>query len=228
MADEKKVAVRKGVVVEFDFAVIDGASILYKLTEKLMQEAEIPFSERIEAQYLAGGNYQGGLDEYFRVVKTKKTAQKAAKDLSDAFSGAVTEAIARSVTEDFKAFARALLAKEVKVVVATRADPGAAREAFAELADDPNFALYEETSPTYGGVKWDAWRRATASNRLRSYTAIAIPGSGCSAKGALLAGMGSIAVMNKHVEWQDFGGVDYVVDKLDASVADKVLSLLKC
>ena len=73
----------------------------------------------------------------------------------------------------------------------------------------------------------DAWRRAAASNRLRSYTAIAIAGSGFSVKGALLAGMGSIAVINDHVAYQDFGGADEVVDALDASVADIVFRALK-
>ena len=52
-------------------------------------------------------------------------------------------------------------------------------------------------------------------------------GSGYGVKSALLAGMGSIAVINDHVAYQDFGGADYVVDKLDASVAQKILDMLK-
>lgn len=228
MSEETKTEVKKGVVVEFDFAVLDGANILYKTAEALMKEYDIPFNARIEAQHLAGGNYQGGLDEYFHIAKTKKTAQKAAKDLADEFAAALTKALKRDgVSADFKAFLSRLLVKDLKVVIATRADMDVVKDAFTDFLDEANFALYQETSPAYGCVKWDAWRRAAVANRLRSYTAIAIPGSGFSAKSALLAGMGSLAVMNEHVAYQDFGGADYIVDKLDADAADKVLHLLK-
>lgn len=227
MSEENISEAKKGVVVEFDFAVAKGAEILYKAAEALLTEAEIPFSPRIEAQYLAGGNYQGGFDEYFKVLKTKKTAQRAAKDLATAFAEALTAEFPAVVTEDFKAFVRRLLSKNLKVVIATRADMNVVRDAFSEFLDEPNFALYQETSAAYGCVKWDAWRRAAASNRLRSYTALAVPGSGFSVKGALLAGMGALAVTNPHVEYQDFGGSDEVVEKLDVSAADKALRILK-
>lgn len=227
MSEEINAEGKKGVVIEFDFAVAKGAELLYKATETVLKEAEINFSPRIEAQYLAGGNYQGGLDEFFKTVKTKKTAQRVAKDIASAFADELTAALPSAVTEDFKAFLRKLLDKGLKVVIATRADLGVAREAFNDFLDDSNFALYQETSMAYGSVKWDAWRRAASSNRLRSYTALAVPGSGFSVKGALLAGMGSLAVINPHVEYQDFGGADDVVEVLDASAADKAIRILK-
>ena len=65
MAEESK----KGVIVEFDFAVLNGAELLYQTTEALLKENDIPFSTRVEAQHLAGGNYQGGLAEYFTVTR---------------------------------------------------------------------------------------------------------------------------------------------------------------
>ena len=61
MAEEQK----KGVIVEFDFAAMNGAELLYKTAETVLTEGEIPFDVRIEAQYLAGGNCLGGLTEYF-------------------------------------------------------------------------------------------------------------------------------------------------------------------
>lgn len=227
MTEENTAEVKKGVVVEFDFAVANGAELLYKTTEALLKEAEIPFSKRIEAQYLAGGNSQGGLDEYFKVVKTKKTAQRAAKDLAVAFAEALTAQFPGVVTDDFRAFVRKLIDKGVKVVISTRADLEVVKDAFQEFLDEPNFALYQETSMAYGSIKWDAWRRAAVSNHLRSCTALAVPGSGFSVKGALLAGMGSLAVINPHVEYQDFGGADEVVERLDASAADKAIRILK-
>lgn len=222
MAEEQK----KGVIVEFDFTAMNGAELLYKTMEKILVDNEIPFDTRAEAQYLAGGNYQGGLAEYFAVVKTKKTAAKAAKDIADAFRAALNTAVPKAVSSDFSAFVKALADKGVFVVISTRADLDAVKDAFAGLLGD-NVALYQETASTYGSVKWDAWRRACVSNRLRNFLTIAVTGSGFGVKSALLAGMGSVAVINDHVAYQDFGGADEAVDKLDAAAAAKILKILR-
>lgn len=219
--------VKKGVIVEFDFAAMDGASLLFEVTKKFLAGLDkIPFDERIEAQHLAGGNYQGGLAEYFAVVKTKKLAAKAAKDLAAAFGAALNEAVPKSITPAFRKFVQAIAAKGVKVVVSTRADVETVRPAFADLLGE-NVVLFQETSATYGSVKWDAWRRACAMNKLRNFSTIAVTGSGFGVKSALVAGMGSVAVTSPHVAYQDFGGADEVVKELNAAAAKTILEILR-
>ena len=219
--------VKKGVIVEFDFAAMDGANLLYDVTKKFLAGLDnIPFDERIEAQHLAGGNYQGGLAEYFAVVKTKKLAAKAAKDLSAAFVSALNEAVPKSITPAFRKFVQTIAAKGVKIVISTRADVEAVRPAFAGLLGD-DVVLFQETSSTYGSVKWDAWRRACAMNKLRNFSTIAVTGSGFGVKSALVAGMGSVAVTSPHVAYQDFGGADEVVSELNAAAAKTILEILR-
>ena len=222
MAEEQK----KGVIVEFDFTAMNGAELLYKTMEKILVDNEIPFDTRAEAQYLAGGNYQGGLAEYFAVVKTKKLAAKAAKDLSAAFVSALNEAVPKSVTPAFRKFVQTIAAKGVKIVISTRADVETVRPAFAGLLGD-DVVLFQETSSTYGSVKWDAWRRACAMNKLRNFSTIAVTGSGFGVKSALVAGMGSVAVTSPHVAYQDFGGADEVVSELNAAAAKTILEILR-
>jgi phosphoglycolate phosphatase-like HAD superfamily hydrolase len=219
--------VKKGVIVEFDFAAMDGANLLFDVTKKFLAGLDnIPFDERIEAQHLAGGNYQGGLAEYFAVVKTKKLAAKAAKDLSAAFVSALNEAVPKSVTPAFRKFVQTIAAKGVKIVISTRADVETVRPAFAGLLGD-DVVLFQETSSTYGSVKWDAWRRACAMNKLRNFSTIAVTGSGFGVKSALVAGMGSVAVTSPHVAYQDFGGADEVVSELNAAAAKTILEILR-
>ena len=219
--------VKKGVIVEFDFAAMDGANLLFDVTKKFLAGLDnIPFDERIEAQHLAGGNYQGGLAEYFAVVKTKKLAAKAAKDLSAAFVSALNEAVPKSVTPAFRKCVQAIAAKGVKIVISTRADVETVRPAFAGLLGD-DVVLFQETSSTYGSVKWDAWRRACAMNKLRNFSTIAVTGSGFGVKSALVAGMGSVAVTSPHVAYQDFGGADEVVSELNAAAAKTILEILR-
>ena len=218
----------RGVIVEFDFTVLNGAELLYETTKRFLSELDgIAFDARSEAQYLAGGNYQGGLAELFAAVKTKKTAQKAARDLAAAFNAALTAAVpATAATPSFRNFVKVLADKGVKVVIATRADVAAVRQSFVQVLSG-DVVLYQETSTCYGAVKWDAWRRACAANRLRHLSTVAVTGSGHGVKSALIAGMGSMAVVNDHVAYQDFGGADAVVDEISGTTAKKLLEILR-
>ena len=217
----------RGVIVEFDFAAMNGAELLFETTRKFLADLDgIPFDAITEARYLAGGNYQGGLSELFSLVKTKKTAQKAARDLAAAFNAALTEAVPSAVSPSFRNFVKVLADRGVRVVIATRADVAAVRMAFAQILSG-DVVLYQETSTCYGSVKWDAWRRACVANRLRHLNAVAVTGSGFGVKSALVAGMGSMAVVNDHVSWQDFGGADEVVEELSAPTARRLLEVFR-
>ena len=217
----------RGVIVEFDFAAMNGAELLFETTRKFLADLDgIPFDAMAEARYLAGGNYQGGLAELFAIIKTKKTAQKAARDLAAAFNAALTEAVPSAVTPAFRNFVKVLSDRGVRVVISTRADVAAVRMAFAQILSG-DVVLYQETSPCYGSVKWDAWRRACVANRLRHLSTVVVTGSGFGVKSALIAGMGSMAVLNDHVAWQDFGGANEVVSELSGPTARRLLEVFR-
>ena len=99
--------------------------------------------------------------------------------------------------------------------------------ALAEAIADPQVVVHAETSSTYGSCKWDAWKRACRQNGLHEMLTSAVTGSGFGVRAALVAGMSALGVSNKRVEWQDFGGADYVVDTVDKDAADIVLKMLK-
>jgi len=219
----------KGVIIEFDFAAMNGAELLFETTKSFLQKLDgIPFDERIEAQHLAGCNYQGAFAEYFTLVKTKKTAAKAAKDLTASFAAALSDAIPASVSQGFRNFVKTLAARGVKVVIATRADIAESQvaEAFAPLLGE-NVVLYHEESTTYGSVKWDVWRRACAANRLHPSITLAVTGSGNGVKSALIAGMASMVVVNPRTAYQDCSGVDAMVKELNLDAAKTALEILR-
>lgn len=218
-----------GAVVEFDFTALDGAGLLFDTAKRFLSELDgLALDVPTEARYLAGNDYQVGLARLFESVKTKKTAEKAARDLAELFNAELTDCLAAALTPGFRNFVRTLASAGLKVVVSTRADICAdrVREAFGDLLDG-NVVLYQETSMVYGSQKWDAWRRACARNRLRNTSTVAVTGSGFGVKAALLADMGTLAVIDDHVAYQDFGGADEIVEALDTAAAKKVLSILK-
>ena len=215
----------KGVIIEYDFAAMGGAELLFGLTERFLKELDcIPFDRMIEAKYFAGGSCQGCFAEYFAVVGTKKTALKAARDFDEMVRREFTAAVTNPPAAGFVEFVKTLTEKSVKVVVATRADLEQVRGAFAAI---PGVELYREESTTYGSLKWDAWRLACVRSKLRPYNTIAVAGSGFSVKAALRAGIGSVAVMNDHTAYQDYTGCDEFFQKLDGATAKTVLEILR-
>ena len=215
----------KGVIIEYDFAAMDGAGLLFGLTERFLSELDgIPFDSTVEARHFAGGSYQGCFAEYFQAVKSKKTALKAARDFDELVRREFTVAVARPPKAGFVDFVKTLVAKRVKVVVATRADLEQVRGAFAAV---PGVELYREESTTYGALKWDAWRLACVRAGLRPYNTIVVAGSGLSVKAALRAGVGAVAVMNDRTAYQDYTGCDEFFQELDGAAAKTVLEILR-
>ena len=213
----------KGVIVEFDFTVLDGANILFDTAKKLLKGCGIELNARLEAMHLAGGNYQGALAELLAKANGSGDPAALARELNAAFNGKIAEQAASAVTAAFKTFVKALLDKGVKVVVATRGDASA----LAAAIGDDRVVVYAEPSSTYGSCKWDAWKRACRLNGMHEMLTAAVTGSGFGVKAALVAGMSALGVTNDHVAWQDFGGADDVVATLDKKAADAVLKMLK-
>ena len=219
--------VEKGVIIEFDFAAMDGAELLFSTTKNFLAKLDrIALDVPTEARHLLGNSYLNGLTSLFSVAKTKKTAQKAAKDISAAFATALTEAVPSAVTPAFRNFVTTLASKGVKVVIATRADMDAVRPAFEPVLGE-NVMLFHEESPCYGAVRWDSWRRICVMTGMSRPATIAVAGSGISVKSALLAGIGAVAVVNDRVAYQDFTGANAILSELSGTTARKVLSALR-
>ena len=217
----------KGVIIEYDFAAIDGATLLYGLAESFLKNLDaIPFDRTIEARYFAGRNYQSAFEEYFPVVKTKKTALKAGRDFDEAVRRAFTAEVAKPASAGFVDFVRNLVSRQVKVMISTRADLETARTGFAGLPGH-GISYHQELSTTYGGITWDMWRRRCAQCALHPRAAVAVTGSGLGVKAALRAGLGAVAVTNEHCAYQDYTGCNEFFRSLDASAAGSIFRILK-
>ena len=213
----------RGVVVEFDFAALNGAGLLFETAKRFLKELDkIALDDALEARFLAGRTYADGLARLFASVKTKKTAQKAARDLAAAFSTALTEAVPAAVSVQFRNFVKALTDAGIAVAIATRADVEAVRPAFEALLGE-RVILYREESDGYGFATWEAWRRACMAMEMKHAKVRAVAGSGFGVKAALVAGMRSVAVIKDRVAYQDFGGASEVVDELSGKTAKKVI-----
>lgn len=215
----------KGVIVEFDFAAMDGAELLFRTTRDFLKELDgIELDKPTEARHLVGASYLDGLNSLFAAVKTKKTAQRAARELELSFNAALTAAVPAAVGVTFRNFVRTLTDKGVSVVIVTRADVKAVQSAFPALE---GLSFFQDTLPCYGSLRGMGWRKACAAGSLNPRATVAVAGSGQSVKSALVSGFGVLAVVHDHVDYQDFGGADDVVTELSAKTAKQILGMLR-
>ena len=216
----------QGVVVDFDFAVLDGSTLLFEVARKVLGDAGVDLDIKLEAMHLVGGNYQGGIAELFESVGVAGDAAKCAHEVADGFRESLVKELAeKGIPDGFKAFAKAIAAKGARVVLDSRIPDEVLKEALGDLAGD--FVVpYHETSVTYGGSKWDAWKRAARANKLVNILTAIVAGSGHGVKAAIIAGYSSVAFIRPRVAYQDFGGADLVIKSFDAKSAAQVLNLI--
>jgi len=216
----------KGVVVEFDFTAMNGADILFDVAKAHLHALDgIELDQTSEFRYLAGRTCEEGLAAFFKTVKTKKTPQKAARDILDAFAGAVSSALPKAMTQGVRNFIKTLADRGVKVVILTHAVPEDAAVALAPILGG-NVSMFQDSSTCYGFPRWDSWRRACQANGVARLSAVAVTGSGYGVRSAMLAGMSSMAVVKERTAYQDFTGADEVVKDLSVASARRVIARL--
>lgn len=218
----------RGIIIEYDFAAIDGAQLLFDTAKAFFTKLDnLKFDSGLEARFLSGRNYLMGLTQYFQFIKTKKTPQKAAKELPLAFQKALTQKLKdEGPAPDFVKFAKEMLSRGVKVLISTRANAEQAKAVF-EAALGADAKVYFENSVTYGNVKWDAWVRAAEVLGTEPNSTLVVTGSGFGVKSALMRKFFVTGVKSPHTEWQDYSGANMVVDNLGADTLKRCLRLMK-
>ena len=218
--------VGKGVVIDFDFAVADGAEILFATAKRFLKDLDgIALDDIGEARFLAGRPYLEGFTQLFASVKTKKTAVKAAREFPAIFAAALTATAPSAISAPFKNFLKALVEKDVGIIVLSRIPENILRPLFAFLPADL-VSFWAEASDCYGAPRWDSWRRACRAVNLRPASVLALTGSGAGVKAALRTGIGSVAVVRERTAWQDFVGVNDSVTELSGKTAKRILEIL--
>ena len=216
----------RGVVIEFDFAVADGAEVLFETAKGFMKKLDgIKLDAIQEARFLSGRTYLEGFTQLFASVKTKKTPQKAAREFPPVFAKAMSEAAPAAMGAAFKNFLKALAERNVKAVILSRVPEDVLRPLFGFLPDGA-VSFWRETSDLYGAPQWDSWRRASRSAGLGSASVLALTGSGVGVKAALRTGIGSVAVQRERTAWQGFVGANDVLPELSGKTAKRILELL--
>jgi len=225
MSDSTAASLQRGVIVEFDFAVLPGHKLMLDICRTRLAQDSIKLDEQLMARIMNGKSFSSALNVLSKIVKKPVETSEVTSECYPLFEEALTKETAK-IPAGFTAFVKAVQARNLKVVLVTRADPEAVKTALADLQGN-NLAVSRDTASGFGFYSWDAWRRASRDHDMLERLCVAVVGSGHSAKSAIISGMGVIAKPNPLTENQDFGGCDAMIDNLSASVANEVCRILQ-
>lgn len=215
---------QRGMIVEFDFAVLPGHPLLLDVSTEQFAKAGLTVDATLMARYMGGKSFSNGL--HALAAKQKKTIAALAiiEATNAAFSTALTASL-KEIPSDFVPFVESILAKGVKVVIISRADIEAVKALFPTPSE--NLIFQTDTSSGFGFLGWDVWRRAARKNNLRERLCVAIVGSGFSVKGALTSSMGALFKENPLTAYQDFSGGDVSIQNFDAELVNDIVAMLR-
>lgn len=225
MSNSTAAQLQRGVIVEFDFAVLPGHALLSACCRSRLEKEGISVDAKLMARHFWGRSFSSGLNGLCNKLQKTVAVPAVVADCNAAFA----EALAGKLTEvprGFVAFVKALIDKGIKVVLISRVESEAVRAVFAGLPED-KLVIQHDTSVGFGFYSWDGWRRAARKNDLYERLSVAVAGSGFSVKGALTSGMGVFVKENPETSYQDISGSDVCVGEFSAALVDDVCRILR-
>lgn len=214
---------QRGVIVEFDFAVLPGHRLLSDVCGARLAQDGVAFDASQMVRLMVGKSFSTGLNALCNRQQKTIDVPAVIADCQEKFASALKDSLS-AIPAGFVEFVQALASKGMKIVLISRADPDAVRALFPAI---DKLVVQHETTNGFGFCNWDGWRRAARKNDLHERLCVAVAGCGCSVKGALSAGMGVFVKTNPMTDYQDVSGSDCIVETFAAGLADDVVRILR-
>jgi beta-phosphoglucomutase-like phosphatase (HAD superfamily) len=225
MSNSTAAQLQRGVIVEFDFAVLSGHAFLLDICRTRLAKEGVTLDATLMARSMGGKTFSSGLNALCnrqqKTIEVPSVIAECYEQYAEALKGALP-----AVPAGFIDFVKSLLGKGMKVVLVSRADSEAVRAVFAAVQTE-KLVVMHDTSAGFGFCSWDGWRRAARKNDLHERLCVAVAGSGYSVKGALTSGLGVMSKVNPLTEYQDVSGCDVHVSEFSAALADEVVRILR-
>lgn len=226
MSNPKAVLLQRGVIVEFDFTVLNGHALLLEACQERLGREGVKLDAGLMARSMGGKSFSAGLNALCNRQQKMIDVPSVVPECNAAFAEKLT-AVLPKVPESFKAFVKAAVAKNVKVVVGTRLEAEAVLPVLGDDIPEELLVIHHDIPNGFGFSTWEGWRRAARKGDLHDRMCVAVAGSGFSMKGALNAGMCVVIKPNPLTEYQDFSGSDEVITDFSPALADDVIRMLR-
>jgi len=210
-----------GLIVDFDYALIDGISALEKACAKALEAAGVKAEKGTFPRHLFGHKINAAMRALLGAEgKTEAAIAAIASDMDHAAEKAPANEAVLSICK------RTLEANAQLIFVTMRAQ-SVVEARVAALGLEGAVVLKCERCDRFGEYPGDVWSRAARTLKLNARLCTAVVASAASVRHAVMAGMRTAAFTNPAISFQDFSGVDFSAGAAaSADAVDAVMALV--
>lgn len=210
-----------GLIVDFDFALIDGISALEKAFAKALEGAGVKTDPYIFPRQLFGHKINATLRSLFGVEsKVEAATASIAADMDQAAETA-------PVDETLLAICKRAVEANVQLIFVTMRPQNIVEARIAALGLEGAAVLKCDRSDRIGEYPAEIWNRVARTLKLNTRFCTAIVASAASVRHAMMEGMRTAAFTNPGISFQDFSGVDFFAGSVPAAEAvETVLAII--
>ena len=220
-----KPQLKRGMLVELDYAVLPGHKLLLECCTKRLAKEGVKLDFGLVARVLAGKTFTSGFNALCEKQGKTVDVPTVASECQDAFTTALANSLSE-VPDSFVDFIKQVLSQDIRVVIVSRLPVEDQQKIFGDFTH-PDLTLTQDLSTGFGFFSWSTWRRLAHKFNLCERLTLAVTGSGLSCKNAMICAMGSIARPNELTDYQDFTGCDRLFKEFSSDLIPGVLSILR-
>ena len=220
-AEEKRLC---GLVVDFDYALVDGADALAKACERVFAANGVSYSAAAFARRILGARIAPAVNSILGAEAGDK-AESVIGAIVAELDAAVAGAEANPVIVDI---CSKTLAEGGRVVFMTSRPIEAVEQKLQSIGIEDAMVFKVERNERFGEYQKDAWVKAARLIKLNPRCCTVFVATGRATRQAVMAGMHTVAFPSRTTEFQDFSGADLVVESGErgGELADHILGLM--
>lgn len=216
---------QRGVIVEFDFAVLPGHALLLEVCRERLATEGVVVDVPLMAHWMGGKSFSGGLHALCERQEKQIDFGVVMADCNAKFKEQLAENLEK-VPATFLKVVEKLLKRGIKVSIVTRMEVERVAKVFEKIADK-NLVIFHDISNGFGFHTRDAWQRAAHDMAIHERLCVAIAASGYSTRGALKVGMGIAAKVSAMTDHEDYSGTNIYFEEFEETLAGLIINYMR-
>ena len=214
LVQEPETAVKRacGLIVDFDYALIDGIVTLEKTCVKAFGAAGVNVDQAMFARRIFG---QRAMQTVNALVGS--AADPNAESVMSTITSEMDKAVEKaSPNAAVMAICKKTIEEGGQVIFVTSRSVSVVEQKLEALGLQDSLVFKADRCDRFGEYPLDSWARAARMLRLNPRYCTAVAASAMSARQAMVAGMRTAVFTPALISFQDFSGVDVSADGYDA------------
>lgn len=227
--DNQQAAKKRQVALlfELEHSAVGGRAVLFDVCKRLLTEREVEFTEALFVRYFQKLSLEKCIGELLEAVGKKRlSAAKLAAEISEEVKAAMADKRLKMPTGFAKLIEQAK-AENAVCGALTAMSRDAAEALVKRLGLDGVISKIHYAAPEADCFPTaDAWLKLAKAVAVQPQGCIVLATNNASCKAALSGGMRPVAVPDEFTGYQDYGGSDLLIEKLNDEAITSIVALM--